>query len=66
MIENAQKDPPAANLVEILGYCCFATACPVNVGNDVIGAVGIDGAPGGLLVEQCAIAELDKQKDLLR
>jgi uncharacterized protein GlcG (DUF336 family) len=39
---------------------------PVKVGNDVIGAVGVGGAPGGHLDEQCAVAALDKFKDLLK
>ena len=33
---------------------------PVKVGNEVIGAVGVGGAPGGHLDEQCAMVALDK------
>ena len=33
---------------------------------EVIGAVGVGGAPGGHLDEQCAVAALDKVKDLLK
>jgi uncharacterized protein GlcG (DUF336 family) len=36
------------------------------VGNEVIGAVGVGGAPGGHLDEQCAMAGLDKVKDQLK
>ena len=39
---------------------------PVKVGNVVIGAVGIGGAPGGNLDEQCAMVALDKVKELLK
>ena len=39
---------------------------PVRVGNEVIGAVGVGGAPGGNLDEQCAIAGVEKVKDLLK
>jgi uncharacterized protein GlcG (DUF336 family) len=36
------------------------------VGNEVIGAVGVAGAPGGNLDEQCGMAALDKVKDALK
>jgi uncharacterized protein GlcG (DUF336 family) len=39
---------------------------PVKVGTEVIGGVGIGGAPAGNLDEQCALAALDKVKDLLK
>ena len=39
---------------------------PVKVGNEVIGAVGVAGAPGGHLDDQCAQAALARCKDLLK
>jgi uncharacterized protein GlcG (DUF336 family) len=66
MMEGAQKNPAAANLVHIPGYLLLGGGVPVRVGNEVIGAVGIGGAPGGHLDEQCANAALDKVKDLLK
>lgn len=66
MMEGAQKNPAAANLVNIPGYLLLGGGVPVKVGNEVIGAVGIGGAPGGHLDEQCAMAALDKVKDLLK
>ena len=39
---------------------------PVKVGNEVIGAVGIGGAQGGHLDEQCALVALDQFKDALK
>lgn len=65
MMEGAQKNPAAANLVYIPGYLLLGGGVPVKVGNEVIGAVGVGGAPGGHLDEQCALAALDKVKDLL-
>jgi uncharacterized protein GlcG (DUF336 family) len=65
MMENAQKNPAAANLSDIAGFLLLGGGVPVKVGNDVIGAVGIGGAPGGHLDEQCAVAALEKVKDLL-
>src|SRR6476661_119558 len=64
MMEAAQKNPAAANLVNIPGYLLLGGGVPVRVGNDVIGAVGIGGAPGGHLDEQCAVAAIDKVKEL--
>ena len=66
MMEGAQKNPAAANLVHIPGFLLLGGGVPVKVGNEVIGAVGVAGAPGGHLDEQCAMAGLDKVKDLLK
>ena len=66
IMDIAQKNPGAANLVNIPGYLLLGGGVPVRVGNEVIGAVGIGGAPAGNLDEQCALAALDKVKDLLR
>lgn len=60
MMENAQKNPAAANLVNIPGFLLLGGGVPVKVGNEVIGAVGVGGAPGGQLDEQCANAALDR------
>lgn len=66
IMESAQKNPAAANLVNIPGYLLLGGGVPVKVGNEVIGAVGIGGAPGGHLDEQCAMTALDKVKDQLK
>ena len=66
MMENAQKNPAAANLVHIPGFLLLGGGLPVRAGNDVIGAVGVGGAPGGHLDEQCAAAALEKVKDQLK
>lgn len=66
IMESAQKNPAAANLVHIPGYLLLGGGVPVKVGNEVIGAVGIGGAPGGHLDEQCAMTALDKVKDQLK
>jgi len=66
MMEGSQKNPAAANLTSIPGFLLLGGGVPVRVGNDVIGAVGVGGAPGGHLDEQCAMAGLDKVKDQLQ
>ncbi|WP_332775574.1 GlcG/HbpS family heme-binding protein [Polaromonas sp.] len=66
MMEGAQKNPAAANLTDIPGFLLLGGGVPVKVGNEVIGAVGVGGAPGGHLDEACAVAALDKVKDQLK
>ncbi len=66
MMEGAQKNPAAANLVHIPGFLLLGGGVPIKVGNETIGAVGVGGAPGGHLDEQCAVAALDKIKDQLK
>jgi len=62
MMENAQKNPGAANLVNIPGFLLLGGGVPIKAGNEVIGAVGVGGAPGGHLDEQCANAGIEKVK----
>ena len=66
MMEGAQKNPAAANLGQIPGFLLLGGGVPIKVGNEVIGAVGVGGAPGGQLDEACAVAALDKVKDQLK
>ena len=66
MMEGAQKNPAAANLVNIPGYLLLGGGVPVKVGNEVIGAVGVGGAPGGHLDEQCAVAGIAKVQDQIK
>lgn len=66
MMEGSQKNPAGANLVHMPGFLLLGGGVPIKVGNEVIGAVGVGGAPGGHLDEQCALAGIDKVKDLLK
>ncbi len=66
MMDNAQKNPAAANLVNIPGFLLLGGGVPIRVGNEVIGAVGVGGAPGGHLDEQCAVAALEQVKGQLQ
>lgn len=54
MMDNSQKNPGAANLVNIPGFLLLGGGVPVKSGDQVIGAIGIGGAPGGHLDHQCA------------
>ena len=66
MLENVQKNPGAQTLVDIPGFLVLGGGVPVRAGNEVIGAVGVAGAPGGHLDEQCAVAAIAKVADLLK
>ena len=66
MMEGAQKNPAGANLVYLPGFLLLGGGVPIKVGNETIGAVGVGGAPGGHLDEQCAIAATDKVKAQLQ
>ena len=66
MMEGAQKNPAGANLVYMPGFLLLGGGVPIKVGNEVIGAVGVGGAPGGHLDEQCAVAGIAKVQDLLK
>ncbi|MFY3384600.1 GlcG/HbpS family heme-binding protein [Paracidovorax sp. MALMAid1276] len=66
IMEASQKNPAAANLGQIPGYLLLGGGVPVKVGNEVIGAVGVGGAPGGHLDEQCAVAAIAKVQDQIK
>lgn len=66
MLETVQKNPGAATLVDIPGFLVLGGGVPIRVGNEVIGAVGVGGAPGGHLDEQCANTALAQVSDLLK
>jgi len=66
MLETVQKNPGAATLVDIPGFLVLGGGVPVKVGNEVIGAVGVGGAPGGHLDEACAQAGIAQVAELLK
>ncbi|MCF8209954.1 MAG: heme-binding protein [Rhodoferax sp.] len=66
MWEGVQKNPAAANVALIPGYLLLGGGVPVKVGDEVIGAVGVGGAPGGHLDEKCAMAGIASVQELLK
>ena len=65
LLELSQKNPAAANLGQIEGFMLVGGGLPIRAGNDVIGGIGVGGAPGGHLDDQCSQAGIDKIKDRL-
>lgn len=62
VMEAAQSNAGAQNMRDIPGYLLLAGGLPVKEGDEVIGAIGIGGAPGGNLDEACAQAAIDGLK----
>jgi uncharacterized protein GlcG (DUF336 family) len=56
VMKGAQSNAGAANLRDIPDFLLLAGGVPVKVGDQVIGAVGVGGAPGGNFDEACALA----------
>ena len=59
------KDNPQLSLVTLPNMVAGQGALPIKVGDEVIGAAGASGAPGGEKDEACIQAGLDKIKDKL-
>jgi uncharacterized protein GlcG (DUF336 family) len=60
------KDNPQLSLVTLPNVVASEGALPIKVGDDVIGAAGASGAPGGEKDAACIQAGLDKIKDQLK
>ncbi|WP_339025664.1 heme-binding protein [Leclercia pneumoniae] len=63
VMEAAQNNAGAQNMRDVPGFLLLAGGLPLKEGDEVIGAIGIGGAPGGHLDEACAqqaIEGLDK------
>ena len=63
--EAWQKNPAAANLVFVTDVLAVGGGLPIRAGNEVVGAIGVSGAPGGHLDDACGQAGIDKIKDRL-
>ncbi len=58
--------PENAYLKQIPNVVAVGGGVPIKVGNEVIGAVGVSGAPGGEKDEVCAMAGIAKVADSLK
>jgi uncharacterized protein GlcG (DUF336 family) len=59
------KNDPTLGLIHLNNVIANQGALPIKVGDDVIGAAGASGAPGGEKDEACIKAALDKVADQL-
>lgn len=63
VMKTAQSNPGAANMSNIPGFLLLAGGVPVKSGDEIIGAVGVGGAPGGHLDQICALEGIEKIKN---
>ncbi len=66
MAQAAESNPGARNLVHIPGFLLLGGGVPLRAGDEVVGAVGVGGAPSGQIDEECANAAIEKHRDMLR
>jgi uncharacterized protein GlcG (DUF336 family) len=65
-MEKRLKDNPQMGLQYLTGFTTARGALPIKVGEEVIGALGVSGAPGGEKDEVCVEAGIKKVADQLK
>jgi len=63
---NAVKMNPTAGAIHLTNMVPAQGGLPIMVGMDIVGAVGVSGAPGGDKDEACAKAGIDKVAAMLK
>src|SRR5580658_118937 len=66
LAERAKTDGPIAPLAKLPHILFFPGGVVIKLNDEVIGAIGAAGAPGGNLDDGCAKAGLDKIRDRLK
>jgi uncharacterized protein GlcG (DUF336 family) len=66
VVERSKTAPLFANLFKLPHLLLLPGGIVIKVDDEVVGAIGAAGAPGGDLDEACARAGLDKIKDQLK
>jgi len=59
-IAKRAKDDPSLFMIHLTNVIAAEGALPIKVGDDVVGAVGVSGSPGGEKDAVCAQAGIDK------
>jgi uncharacterized protein GlcG (DUF336 family) len=65
ILETVRTNPGAARLVDIDGFLIVGGGMPIRIGDEVVGAIGVGGAPGGHLDDQCAEAGIARIRERL-
>ena len=60
------NEPARAAQATLTGVIALAGGMPIKVGDDIIGAVGVSGSPGGDKDEACARAGIEKVAEQLK
>lgn len=66
VLETVRTNPGAARLPDIEGFLIVGDGLPIRAGDEVVGAIGVGGAPGGRLDDQCAEAGIARIRDRLQ
>lgn len=64
--ENIRNNPAGANLVFVDQVLHVGGGMPIRAGQEVVGAIGVGGAPGGHLDDACAQAGIQRISDRLQ
>jgi uncharacterized protein GlcG (DUF336 family) len=64
--ERVKNNPGASAVTVLPSIVAIQGGLPIKVGDDVVGAIGVSGAPGGEKDEACSKAAIDKVADLLK
>jgi uncharacterized protein GlcG (DUF336 family) len=65
ILETVRTNPGASRLPDIEGFLVVGGGLPIRAGEEVVGAIGVGGAPGGHLDDQCAEAGIARIRDRL-
>src|SRR6201987_2823395 len=65
-MEKRLKDNPQMGAQFLTGFTTARGGLPITIGEDVVGAAAVSGAPGGEKDEACVQTGLDKVKDQLK
>jgi uncharacterized protein GlcG (DUF336 family) len=65
ILETVRTNPGATRLPDIEGFLIVGGGMPIRAGEEVVGAIGVGGAPGGHLDDQCAEAGIARIRDRL-
>jgi uncharacterized protein GlcG (DUF336 family) len=65
-MEERLKKNPQMGAQYLTGFTTARGALPIKVGDDVVGAAGVSGAPGGEKDEACVKTGIDKIADQLK
>ena len=65
ILETVRTNLGAARLVDIEGFLIVGGGMPIRIGDEVVGAIGVGGAPGGHLDDQCAEAGIARIRERL-
>lgn len=65
ILETVRTNPAAVRLPDIEGFLIVGGGIAIRAGEEVVGAIGVGGAPGGHLDDQCAEAGIERIRDRL-